>query len=110
MARTLNLDKLHMPVITAMLSRQHAFTQRNRLNPTADQETATGPGVDDLFIAKARHFLQMADLVYCENTEKAGLASRDIFLDRMSEAKAACGSNLPRHAVFVDHLTRSYLP
>mmetsp|Transcript_28945 Transcript_28945/g.74256 ORF Transcript_28945/g.74256 Transcript_28945/m.74256 type:complete len:492 (-) Transcript_28945:1419-2894(-) len=107
MARTLNLDKLHMPVITAMLSRQHAFTQRNRLNPTADQETATGPGVDDLFIAKARHFLQMADLVYCENTEKAGLASRDIFLDRMSEAKAACGSNLPRHAVFVDHLTRS---
>eukprot|EP00951_Prasinocladus_malaysianus_P025826 scaffold227327_cov44-Prasinocladus_malaysianus.AAC.2 len=75
MADTLPINKMKMPVITAMLYMQIAKKRCNSLNPKGKEaEKAKKHKVDDHFVAKARHFVRLSDLIYNQDPEEAGLA------------------------------------
>mmetsp|Transcript_12365 Transcript_12365/g.34720 ORF Transcript_12365/g.34720 Transcript_12365/m.34720 type:complete len:449 (-) Transcript_12365:305-1651(-) len=106
LSKGLQVDSIKNPVISFMLLRQYSLGQPNSLHP-ADGAPAEAPAIDDHKLAESTHFLRASTEVYKENPEAAGIASRDVLLNNMADKHVTCDPSLPRHAIYVDHLTTS---
>lgn len=104
----MDVDPIKNPMFCIGLLRRHYNMKINTLNPISHEEEAERSAkVDDHMIAEAGHFLRVSDLVYKQNPEEAGIMRRDVVLNHLFDNSAGIDPKLPRHAVFIDHLTRS---
>ena len=72
---------------------------------TSSSAAVNASAISETFIAEAKYFLRFAADVYDDNPY---ISSDDILLDQLGEHKKL-GENvkIPRHVVFLDHLTQS---
>mmetsp|Transcript_20428 Transcript_20428/g.48631 ORF Transcript_20428/g.48631 Transcript_20428/m.48631 type:complete len:458 (-) Transcript_20428:174-1547(-) len=109
LAEKMGIAELKSPLIVLLLMRFHSQQRVNELLPSSENPPDVGSGVSDRLLAEACHFLRVSDLVYKSNPEEAGIARRDLLLNVMSDEDPNFDASLPRHAVFVDHLTRNVI-
>jgi hypothetical protein len=102
-------EKMQHPfLINTGILRLYAMQSTPSIRPSLLQRRALGPAeraASLQFLAEARYFLRCASDVYGESLY---VAAEDVVLDCL-QAGSRDGENvmIPRHIVFVDHLTRS---
>ena len=107
--RRIDKPPQHPPPISLALLRLYALQTHLASIPTQNgsrsdrQENNVPAQLSEEFVAEALHFYRFAVAVY---NAKPGIIQQDILLNNL-EDKDACNIKMPRHIVFLDHVTKS---
>jgi hypothetical protein len=100
---TMNLQ--HPFIINLGLLRLYILYQAAQARVAAANASPAPCPISESFLSEAKYFLRFAAEIYDDNPY---ISSDDVLLDQLGEhAKLSANVKIPRHIVFLDHLTKS---